>query len=98
MAENYMRDQNIRQYYDFWIKGPTPLEHSLDRERFYKFVKACVSYAGGEDVQKKISPSYLRLHLYDDLHNIYSEKAYDEITHQIIVLFESLLEYEDANN
>ena len=96
MAEHYMKDDNVRKYYDKWITSPTLLDHPADRERFYKFVKASVDYAGHQNVRRNLDPSILRLHLYDDLHDRYSEEFYDDITHQIIDLFEHLLDYEDT--
>ena len=96
MAENYMGDKNVRNYYDKWISGPTLLDHPMDRERFYKFVKACVGYAGHGNLRRKLSTSILSSHLFDDLHSKYSEKDYDEIKHKIIALFEELLDYEDT--
>jgi len=94
--KNYMQDQDVRGYYDRWRKSPTLLDHPNDIEKFYKFVKKCVSFAGHKDTRKKLDTSILRLHLYDDLHGKYSEDYYDKITHEIIVLFEHLLEYEDT--
>ena len=41
----------IKEYYDKWINGPTLLDHKLDRERFYRFVKACVNYAGSQNIR-----------------------------------------------
>ena len=96
MAKYYMDDENVRKYYDRWISSPTLLEHPTDKESFYKFVKACIGYAGHGNVVRKLDTSILRLHLYDDLHDRYSEEYYDEITHKIIVLFERLLNYEDT--
>lgn len=97
MSENYMKDKNVKQYYDFWVKGPTLFEHSLDRERFYKFVKSVVNWAGGKEVQKKVDHQYLKLHLYDDFHDKYSEEYYDNLQRDIMVKVESLLEYEDTD-
>lgn len=96
MAENYMQDQNVRGYYDRWIHRETLIDHASDRERFYKFVKACVDYAGHKNLRRKLDTSILRLSLYDDLHSRYSEKAYDDITHEIVVLFEEVRDYEDT--
>ncbi len=96
MVDNYMKDQSIKEYYDKWINGPTLLEHILDRERFYRFVKACVKYAGCQNIRKKIGTQILRASLYDDLHEGCSQEAYEDITSEIVELFESLLEYEET--
>ena len=96
MAKHYMDDDNVRKYYDMWISSPTLLDHPMDEKRFYKFVKACIDYAGHENVARKLDTSILRLHLYDDLHDRCSKEYYDEITHKIIVLFEHLPNYEDT--
>ncbi|MBA7574134.1 hypothetical protein ES708_15936 [subsurface metagenome] len=103
MAENYMKDEKVRRYYDFWIKSalpdpgsPNPLGHPSDRRNFYAFVKACIQFAEHKDVRRKLSIDLLEAHLYDDLHGRYTEKGYDLIKHEIIALFENLLDYEDA--
>ena len=96
MTEHFMDDQSVKKHYDTWIKGATLLDHLLDRQRFYRFVKACVAYAGHQNVRGKLDTSILRLHLYDDLHGTRSEEAYDETSRPIIALFEDLLEYEDT--
>jgi len=103
MSENYMRDRTVRESYDFWIRvtsppkeTPHPLGHPADNRLFYAFVKACVQWAGGKDVRRKLDTSILRLHLYDDLHSKLTEEGYDKITSDIIIRFETLLDYEDA--
>ncbi len=96
MAEHYMDDEVVKKYYTAWINSPTLLDHPMDTERFFRFVKACVAYAGHGNLLGKLDTSILRLHL-EDLHSKYSEEAYDDITHRIIVLFESILEYEDTD-
>jgi len=96
MVDNYMKDQNIKEYYDKWINGPTLLDHKLDRERFYRFVKACVNYAGCQNIRRKIDTQILKAFLYDDLHGKCSQEGYEDITSEIVELFESLLEYEET--
>jgi len=96
MVDNYMKDQNVNECYDMWINSPTLLDHGLDRERFYRFVKACVKYAGYQNIRKKIDTSILRTSLYNDLHEKCSQEGYDDITSEIVELFESLLEYEET--
>ena len=96
MAENYMNDQNVRDYYDRWIHSPTLLDHVMDRERFYMFVKACVNYVGHPDVAKKINLEFLRDQLFDDFCDGRTDKAYEGIKHKIISLFEILIEYENT--
>ncbi len=101
MAENYMQDEVVRKYYKQWtgpvkLAAATLLDHPLDRERFYKFVKACMSFAGNNNVGEKLDTSLLRLHLHDDFKEQFTEEYYEKITHVIIVLFESLFDYENT--
>ncbi len=96
MAENYMADETVKKYYRRWINSPTLLGHPSDTRNFYQFVKACVQFAEHKDVRRKLSIDLLKAHLYDDLHDKYSEEAYDLIRNEIIVLFENILGYEDA--
>ena len=91
-----MKDQDVKEHYDKWINGPTLLEHILDRARFYRFVKACVKYAGCQNIRKKIGTQILKASLYDDLHGKYSQKDYENTRDEIVELFERLLEYEET--
>ena len=93
-VKNYMDDETVRKYYQTWALSPTT--HPMDMEKFYKFVKACVRFAGHEDLGRKLDISYLRLHLYDSFHDKYNEEYYDEFTHKIVVLFEHLRDYENT--
>ena len=45
-GKNYMQDNEVSKYYNQWIHGATLFDHPLDRERFFKFVKACINYVG----------------------------------------------------
>jgi hypothetical protein len=93
-VKNYMDDETVRKYYQTWALSPTT--HPMDMEKFYKFVKACVRFAGHEDLGRKLDITYLRAHLYDSFHDKYTEEYYDKFTHKIVVLFEHLRDYEDT--
>lgn len=82
---NYMNDDTVRKYYRKWELSPT--SHSMDREDFYKFVKACLM------VDKRLDLDYLKLALYDSFNEKYDEKYYDEFTHNTVVLFEHLRDF-----
>ena len=58
MIENYMKDEKVKYYYKWWINAPTLLEHSQDRELFYKFVKSCVEYVEHKDVFKRLDRTF----------------------------------------
>ena len=98
--ENYMMDKNVKRYYEVWARSPTI--HPFDMRNFYKFVKACVNHVGSGDLGRKLSIDILKLSLYDSFHEKYNdrkkytEEAYDEFVHKIVVLFEHLRDYEDA--
>ena len=96
--KNYMQDQDVRSYYDRWVKSPTLFDHRRDRERFFKFVKACINYVGKGNTFKKLDIDTLKLHLDDDLAKLRREnyEAYDNTKHEIVSLFQTLLEYEDT--
>ena len=83
---NYMEDDTVKKYYKKWALYPTST-HILDRQNFYKLVKACLS------VDKRLDIDYLKLALYDSFHEKYDEKYYDEFKHEIIVLFEHLRDF-----
>ena len=59
-------------------------------------MKACVIYAGKDNLRKKLSTDLLKLSLYDDWHERYPENIYDEMTCEAAALFETLLEYENT--
>jgi hypothetical protein len=97
VGENFMKDPNVRRYYESWVHREVPLgTNLLDREYFYRFVKACVKYAGRGKLRRKLNTDLLKLSLYDDWHERYPEDVYDEMKFQAAVLFEELLEYEDT--
>jgi hypothetical protein len=79
----------IEKYYRRWINGAALLEHILDRERFYSFVKACIRYS-----RQDIHAGWLRYLLERDLPKRYNNKQYcDEIIQEIVILFEHLLDF-----
>ena len=93
MKTNYYMHELIKKYYTRWINGPTLMEHVLDRERFYRFVKACIRYSRHWKAREDIHGSWLRYFLERDLSRRYSEQYLDEIIHEIVVLFEHILEF-----
>ena len=80
-----MSNKKVKAYYEKWELNPTLL--GIQREYFYKFVKACL------EVDKLASIEYLKSALYDSFHDKYDEKAYDELTFQVVVLFEHLRDF-----
>ena len=98
MGENYMKDPVVREHYEKWVHREVPLgTNKLDREYFYRFVKACVRYAGKGNLRRKLDTDLLKLSLYDDWRERYPEKVYDEMIYKAAVLFETLLSYEDTD-
>ena len=94
MTENYMQDQNVRQYYDRWINSPTPLGHPSDKRNFYRFVKACVAFFDHRDTSRNVRRELLEAHLYDDLHE---RQNYEYLRNEILVTLDTLLDYEDTS-
>ena len=102
---NYMGDKLIAIYYDRWIHGETLFANFHAKERFYKFVKACVRYVKNlkfvkrQEGWKRLDIDILKAHLYDDLAELREKNydAYDETVFKIICLFETLLEYEKTS-
>ena len=86
---NYMKDDTVKKYYEKWAFSPTT--HAMDRENFYKFVKACLR------IDKRLDIDYLKLSLYDSFREKYDEKYYDEFTHDIVVLFEQLRDFANTS-
>ena len=86
---NYMKDAMVRQYYEWWILNP--VTHGHDKEKFYKFVKACLN------VDKRLDISYLKLALYDSFYKIYEEEYYDRFQSDIVILFEHLRDFANTN-
>ena len=78
----------IEKYYRAWINGRTLLEDYADRERFYKFIKACRRYA-----RQNIDVEWLRYFLERDICKCYNEQYRDESIHKILVLFFHILEF-----
>ncbi len=100
MAENYMKNETVRKYYEGWIDIPTAFTgHFTDEERFYKFVKACVQFARGGDIRRILDTSILRSSLIDSFssHGEMSESVYRNESDKIILRFEELVRYEATN-
>ncbi|MGB2876651.1 MAG: hypothetical protein WBB97_01275 [Dehalococcoidales bacterium] len=86
---NYMNNDKVKAYYEKWELNPTLL--GIQREYFYKFVKACL------EVDKRASTEYLQLALYDSFHDKYDdEREYDELKVKVVVLFEDLRDFHNT--
>jgi hypothetical protein len=94
MKTNYYMHELIEKYYRVWINGPTLMEHSLDRDRFYRFVKACIRYSKHWNAKQDIHGSWLRYFLERDLPKRYTNKQFREkIIREIVILFEDILDF-----
>jgi hypothetical protein len=93
METEYYMHELIAKYYRVCINGPTLLDHYLDRERFFRFVKACIRYSKHWNAKQDMHGSWLRYFLERDLSARYNEQHQDKIIHEIIVLFENILEF-----
>lgn len=85
----YRMPELIRKYYLAWVNGPTLLEHPLDKDRFFRFVKACIRYS-----RQQRHGGWLRYFLENDLQKRYTNGQYShEYVSEIIILFERLLDF-----
>ena len=101
--KNVFDDKWVCTTYDRWINGPTLFGHIMDRDMFYSFVIACVKYVKykhpfvkKEEAWKSINMDTLKERLENDLAELRSHNyaAYEERLHEILVKFETLIEYE----
>ena len=100
MAVNYMNNETVWKYYKGWIDRPTAFKsHPLDKEQFYKFVKACVQFAKGGNIRMILDTSELRLCLIVSYssHGNMSESVYRWECDKVILRFEELIGYETTN-
>jgi len=88
MKTSYKMPEMIQKYYRAWINGRTLLEDYADRERFYKFIKACRRYA-----RQNIDVEWLHYFLERDMRKGYNERYRDESINKILVLFSHILEF-----
>ena len=93
VAVKYRMPKLIGKYYLVWINGPTLLEHPLDRDRFHRFVKACIRYS-----RRELDEGWLRYFLERDLQKRYSNAQYrEELITEAVVLFRLILDFNRAS-
>jgi len=101
--KNVFNDEFVCREYDRWINGPTLFGHIMDRDMFYNFVIACIKYVKyqqpfvkKEEAWKSINMDTLKERLENDLAELKKNHyaAYEEKLHEILVKFETLIEYE----
>jgi len=79
----------IEKYYLAWVNGPALLEHPLDKDRFFRFVKACISYS-----RQTLHEGWLRYFLERDLQKRYANEEYRErIIIEAVILFKAILDF-----
>jgi len=79
----------IEKYYLAWVNGPTLLEHPSDRDKFFRFVKACMRYS-----RQKVHETWLRYFLERDLPKRYADEQYREgLILKVIILFQDILDF-----
>jgi len=88
MKARYKMPKLIEKYYRAWINDRTLLEIYNDRERFYKFIKACRRYA-----RQNIDVEWLHYFLERDICKCNNKQYRDEIIHKILLLFFNILEF-----
>jgi hypothetical protein len=97
---NYMLDTQIQAQFDKWINSPTLLDHTLDRERFYRFVKYCVKFARRKVRNKPIASilkaDLFKMSLIEKYKIRYSVNLNPDIVSQAVILFPTLVEYENT--
>jgi len=79
----------VRKYYSAWLRGAALFEHPLDRDRFYRFVKACTTYS-----RQELHGEWLRYFLEIDLQKRYpDERSREQVVIEAVVLFEHILNF-----
>ena len=89
MGTKYQMPKLIKRYYLAWVNGPTLLEHPLDRDRFFRFVKACIRYS-----RQEVHEAWLRYFLEKDLQKRYTNEQYrEQLIIEVIILFQAILDF-----
>ena len=89
MVAKYRMPKLIEKYYLVWINGPTLLEHPLCRDRFLRFVKACIRYS-----RQELHEGWLRYFLERDLPKRYTNAQYrEELITELVILFQHILDF-----
>lgn len=89
VAPKFRMSKLIEKYYLVWINGPTLLEHPLDRDRFFRFVKACIRYS-----RQELHEGWLRYFLERDLQKRYTNAQYrEELITEAVILFQHILDF-----
>lgn len=102
LGNNFMNDESINKTYNQWIHSPTLFQHWLDRDRFYRFVKACVLYVKEiRFVKKEVAWRELKIELLEKRLEVdFAELKknnfhhYEKVTLEIVSNFEFLIEWE----
>ena len=82
----------IKKYYKSWINGPTLFDHPNDRERFYRFSKACLRYGR---IQR--NGHWLRHFLKKDLSEKYDLEDREFLIQEAVSLFDHLMDFYRVN-
>ena len=89
IGTKYRMPKLIEKYYLAWVNGPTLLEHPLDKDRFFRFVKACITYS-----RQALHEGWLRYFLERDLQRRYpNEKYREQIIIETVILFKDILDF-----
>ena len=89
MEAKYRMPKLIEKYYLVWVNGPTLLEHPLDRDRFFRFVKACIRYS-----RQELHEGWLRYFLERDLQKRYTNEQYrEQLISEVVILFQHILDF-----
>ncbi len=89
IATKYQMPKLIEKYYLVWVNGPTLLEHPLDKDRFFRFVKACIKYS-----RRALREGWLRYFLERDLQRRYANDKYrEQLIVETVILFQNILDF-----
>jgi hypothetical protein len=96
--KNYMQDKEVYKLFNLWIHSPDPmlLNNSLDRQSFFRFVKACFDFAGHHPYSNKIDVGLFSASFVDALTGKHNKEFIEELRHKSVILFETIIEYEDT--
>lgn len=89
MMAKYRMSNLVRKYYSARLSGGTLFEHPLDRDRFFRFVKACITYS-----RQELHGEWLRYFLERGLQERYpDERSREQVVIEAVILFEHILNF-----
>lgn len=101
MADNYMLDPGVKQFFEDWMKSPVRFRgYADDERRFHMFVKTCIEYAKSkdQDIERVLILDSLRLSIHNHMRAISDmpEHLYRDEANSYIWHFADIVKYEST--